>query len=388
MSNESQFCTNCGTEQRGDARFCSKCGTPLTNSDTPVEHADRKADSKGIWHSVLNTANRITGENDESVDLHLPDLVSDVFKKHTRHEQDEIFICGTKLTTPPESEIASTWPKPWLYSRVLLLLGTTFLLLVAIWEAFANMNTIPGTIFIGALAVPFATLIFFFEVNAPRNISLTEVIEVFFIGGVLSIFASLLLFKFDPSTELDYFGAICTGIIEEVGKFLVVLLFCRSAKIKYILNGLLIGAAVGAGFAAFETAGYAFRFLWNSQSWDTMMEVILLRAFLAIGGHVIWAAISGAAYIAVKGDQAFRWSLLQQPQFLKLFMVPVVLHSVWDMPLPSLGSIPSVQILMTVIGWIFVLLIIRKGLKQISSLSAAPDSAEDNSAIASSSLDI
>ena len=31
----------------------------------------------------------------------------------------------------------------------------------------------------------------------------------------------------------------------------------RSTRYKYILNGILFGATVGAGFACFETAGYA-----------------------------------------------------------------------------------------------------------------------------------
>ncbi|MFK9090737.1 PrsW family glutamic-type intramembrane protease [Bacillus salipaludis] len=52
---------------------------------------------------------------------------------------------------------------------------------------------------------------------------------------------------------------IMIGIAEELAKAVTVIYFVRRLKYKYILNGLLLGAAVGAGFAAFETAGYALR---------------------------------------------------------------------------------------------------------------------------------
>ena len=47
------------------------------------------------------------------------------------------------------------------------------------------------------------------------------------------------------------------GIVEEVAKLLTVVVIMRNVRYKYILNGILFGATVGAGFAAFETAGYA-----------------------------------------------------------------------------------------------------------------------------------
>ncbi len=378
MAYASKYCPNCGREHSPDTKFCSNCGNPLSDAAT---NANTTSDeNKGLWNSVIKTANHFVGESDDTINLRLSDLVSNVFKKHTKEEQDEIFICGTKYTTPSESDIASSWPKPWLYSRVLIMLTVTLGLLLLIWNAFENWNVIPGIIFVGALAVPFSILIFFFEVNAPRNITLAETVKIFFVGGVLSLFAALVLFLFDPSETMNFFGACCVGIIEEVGKFAIVLLFCRNAKTKYILNGMLIGAAVGAGFAVFETAGYIFRTLWNTKNWASMMDVLWLRAYLSLGGHVIWAAITGAAYLFVKQDKPFEWAQLKDARFVKLFFVPVVLHAIWDMPINFLSEINFVQILMTVIGWVFVLVLINKGLKQVANLkpneSEAPVEAE------------
>lgn len=364
----SRFCTNCGQEISASGNFCPRCGAAQPASGQPsgggkgngtMDAAER------AMKTVFQKANEWAGGTGE-VNFNLRDLVSGVFKKHTKSEQEEIFICGTGKTTPAESEISSEWPKPWLYSRIFLMFAITFALLAVLLEWFENINAFPGLIFIGALAVPFSAVIFFFEVNAPRNMSIFETIKIFFIGGAMSLVATLILFELFPSGELNYAGAIIVGIVEEIGKFAVVAFFCRSEKVKYVLTGLLIGSAVGAGFAVFETAGYAFRFLIADGS-SAMFDVIYIRAALALGGHVVWAAISGAAIVLVKKAAPLAREHLFSVRFLKIFAIPVVCHAIWDMPILTSVSIPVVQILLTVVAWIMILVLINAGLKQIAS---------------------
>ncbi len=87
-----------------------------------------------------------------------------------------------------------------------------------------------------------------------------DVVKMFFIGGVAALVATLVIYSIIPVGKLNYFNALLVGFIEETGKMIIVALFIRSLNSKYILNGLLIGAAVGAGFAAFESLGYAFNY--------------------------------------------------------------------------------------------------------------------------------
>ena len=50
------------------------------------------------------------------------------------------------------------------------------------------------------------------------------------------------------------------GVVEETSKLLAVIFVtyaARGARYPYQLNGILFGAAVGAGFACSETLGYA-----------------------------------------------------------------------------------------------------------------------------------
>lgn len=104
----------------------------------------------------------------------------------------------------------------------------------------------------------------------------------------------------------------------------------------YILNGLLIGSAVGAGFAVFESAGYAFQALWYGNSYSSMVNAINIRAILSSGGHVVWAAITGAALMIALGGKIFTWNAIKNKKFVRLFIIPVILHSVWDMPIPAI----------------------------------------------------
>ena len=154
-----------------------------------------------------------------------------------------------------------------------------------------------------------------------------------------------------------------------------------------ILSGLLIGASVGAGFAAFESAGYALQpviqFFQNSgyyaaygQQLDAsaMMEAInqsiFLRGLLAPGGHVTWASISGAALvIAAKAKGKIDTSLFSDGKFLRLFLIPVVLHGTWDSPLSAIGiEFYMVPIALTIIVWIVVLILINMGLSEVSRI--------------------
>ena len=128
---------------------------------------------------------------------------------------------------------------------------------------------------------------------------------------------------------------------------------------------------MGGGFAVFETAGYAFNALIENGNPADMMITILLRALLAIGGHVVWAAISGAALVAVKNDQPFSFKMLFNVHFLKIFIIPVVLHAVWDMPINFvIGNYILVdKLILTVLAWVVTLAMISRGLKQISEIS-------------------
>jgi RsiW-degrading membrane proteinase PrsW (M82 family) len=361
MEEDIKYCPNCKEKILNNYRFCGMCGSELYDNSNYDKTQEKSKNTSGRF---LNKVTKMAGGNG-LVDLKLTDLVINVFKKHTLEERENTFICGTAKTAPKEGEICSKWPKPWLYSRVFFLFAITFIVLVILLRIFDNILAYPGIIFIGALVVPFSLLIFFWEVNAPRNINIFDVVKIFFFGGVFSLLITMILDRIVVIGELNYYGAILTGVIEEFAKFVVVAYFLKGRKEKYILNGLLLGAAVGAGFAVFETAGYAFAY---GLQIPIMMRIIYTRGILAFGGHIVWAAMSGAALVMVKKANRLTMKHLENIQFLKFFIIAIGLHAIWDMPISN-SDLPYVQIILTVIAWVIILVLINIGLKQISNLN-------------------
>lgn len=226
--------------------------------------------------------------------------------------------------------------------------------------------------------MPVVVLMFFYEINIFRNIPFYKVIKYFILGGALSLILAILFFSLNFNTDIrTYSGALMVGLIEETAKAAIVAFFIfKSKKCNYVLNGLLISAAVGAGFAAFETAGYILR---NgiSNGLQTMLYVIKIRGFLAPGGHVAWAAIEGAALMYVKGFEKIDKKHLNDKRFLLICLIPTVLHGIWDMPIniPYCGT----QIAVSIIAWLVIIYFINLGLQQVDEAKKLTKTQEDKS---------
>ena len=193
------------------------------------------------------------------------DVLSGWREKHTRKDADYAMIAGTTLdSAQTEMSMLQKWQRPWLFFRVFcgglsasaVLLAAT-LVVIAVQGACVNPCLNLLMFLLPPCVVPVTLMILFWEMNAPRNISLAELIVYFFTGGVLSLMVSLLLFPLIPGYE-----AAWAPVAEEPGKLLIAMFFLRRLHRRkgrvFGLNGLVIGAAVGAGFAAFESAQYAY----------------------------------------------------------------------------------------------------------------------------------
>lgn len=390
-----KICLNCGSPLEDDAKFCSKCGSAYGAEPVcakcghklasgtrfcPNCGADQSAAQVGTGGDYIKkgfdtftaTINTMAGESGKA-EIHLKELYSDVFKRHTQEEKDELFVCGTSKTTPKESEMVAEWPRPWLYSRIFLMFSIVFAGLYVMVMNFGNLNGVPGAMFVGALLVPLTVMMFFWEMNVPRNISILDVLSVFFVGGVFSLVVTLFLYSFFPSAGAGpLWGATLVGLIEELGKVLVVAYYVKRNNTRYKLNGLLLGSCVGAGFAVFETAGYAFMSLINTNRLTAMMDILFQRGVLAIGGHVVWAAISGFGLIVAKGEEPLQTNHFFSAKFLKFLMLVSALHAVWDWNMPFITTLMQLNLkyaalILIALGTVLVLL--SAGLRQVSAIA-------------------
>lgn len=305
---------------------------------------------------------------EELKDFRLSVIFSDVFKKHTTEEMEDQLITGTSRHTPALADLEVGWAKPWLFARLLAVSAILAFVLYAGFEIFRNVNLVPGLIFVGSFAVPVSTLIFFLEMNVPRNVSIFQIMQLLFIGGITSLIVALIFYdRFDFFSS--FLGASAAGIIEESAKLLIVaLLIGRVTRYPWILNGLLFGAAVGTGFGAFESAGYAFTAMLQG-GFGGGVTSIALRGVLAPFGHIVWTADAAAALWLVKGSLPFSWEMLKAPAFLRVFIAVVVLHMIWDAPfvlLPLPVVVDLKFLLLGVLGWVICFRLVQAGLVQLN----------------------
>lgn len=348
-SNEQHFCPECGVKLKGNEINCPECGFPLTK--------------KTASNIITENLDKIIGAKSENY-VTFKDLFKDTFKKHSEEDLDNVFVCGSSSTTPDVKDVNPKKASAWVYFKIFIFFIIAYIPTRIGYINYGNLNFLPAMIMLGAFAVPVTVLIFFYEINLFRNIPFYKVIKYFILGGALSLILAILFFSLDLNTDIStYSGALMVGLIEEAAKAVIVAFFLfRSKKSNYILNGLLIGAAVGAGFAAFETAGYILRYGLTGGD-VAMLQIIKLRGFLAPGGHVAWAAIEGAALMYVKGFEKLDKKHLNDKRFLFICLISVVEHGIWDMPI----EVPYylLPIGLTVAAWLVIIYFINLGLKQI-----------------------
>lgn len=94
-----------------------------------------------------------------------------------------------------------------------------------------------------------------------------------------------------------------------------------------------------------------------------MISVFFLRGWMSIGTHTVWSAIVGAALVCVKGESQLARDHFLNSKFFKLFIVPIILHAVWDIPIYVLHNFYILFIILIVIAWVFIFSFINAGLK-------------------------
>lgn len=361
ISSNAKVCPNCG--YKNDAKTCPECGKIVKHTDAVCPDCGYPLQKKNAQSIINDNLDKITGARSKNY-VTFKDLFKNTFAKHTEEELDEVFICGGEKTTPALKDVDPTKATAWVYFKILVFFIIAYIPVRIGFITYNNANFLPAMIMLAAFAVPVTILIFFYEINIFRNIPFYKVMKYFILGGGLSLILAILFFSLNFNTDIStYSGALMVGVIEEVAKAAIVALFLfKSKKSNYILNGLLVGAAVGAGFAAFETAGYILRYGLQG-GLDTMLGVIKLRGILAPGGHVAWAAIEGAALMYVKGFDKLDKRHLNDRRFLLICLIPIVLHGIWDMPINTPYYL--LQIVLSILAWLVIIYFINLGLKQV-----------------------
>ncbi|WP_432026950.1 PrsW family glutamic-type intramembrane protease [Streptomyces sp. 1222.5] len=187
--------------------------------------------------------------------------------------------------------------------------------------------TLPMLILLGGFAVPVAYVLWAYERHA-RDLGVSAVLGCFLAGGSLGVLGAALAEGHLAHPSLGRFLGV--GLIEEAAKLgALVFVLRRRPGIRGMRAGLVLGAAVGAGFAALESAGYGLAAVASADGTDlrTLLETELPRGVLAPFGQALWTAVAGGALLSLRRPNGtFRYA----PPVVAAFMGACLLHTLWD----------------------------------------------------------
>lgn len=272
--------------------------------------------------------------------------------------------------TPPSAAgttRAHAWFQVLIAGIVLFFLGVFILVLTG------NPNLIPAIIMVGNFTVPVAYVTFFYQRQHLSQLTLADLGKAFILGGLLGGFAASLI---EPLVllNLSFLSAFEVGLIEELVKIIGVLLVARHTRHNSELDGLLLGAAAGMGFAALESTGYSFvAFLSSQGSLSATVTIILLRGLLAPVGHGTWTAILASVLFRESRPNHFRIDR----SLVAAYLGVSILHGLWDGLPPLLAMFVThgidlviAQVIIGLIGIVVLWQLWRQALRREATIGA------------------
>jgi RsiW-degrading membrane proteinase PrsW (M82 family) len=195
-----------------------------------------------------------------------------------------------------------------------------------------NLLDVPTVLLLGSFLVPVTAVVFLVEHDLDSALPPRTIAEAFLLGGLAaSLGASALEALLLRPGPLEMLGV---GLIEEATKLAallaVVAALARGLPRYATRDGMVLGAAVGFGFAALESSGYAFRYMLapgGGLSVLGLVQVELLRSLVAPVMHGLWTAIPGGVLFraaAATGRLRLTWAVAGA------YLGVAALHALWD----------------------------------------------------------
>jgi protease PrsW len=224
---------------------------------------------------------------------------------------------------------------------------------LALWVASAadlyftgNVIVLPTVVLLGSFLVPVTGVVWYLDHDPSPALSPRRILAAFILAGVIGVLAASLLefwVVFGPGP----IGNLKVGLIEELVKGVAIVFLAWGIQTFSRRDGMVLGAAVGFGFAALESSGYALASLFVVQggqlslSFTSVILTELIRGVLAPFGHGLWSAILGGAifYAARSGRLRLTWGVLAA------YLGVSILHAAFD----TFGGIPG-YIVISIIG--------------------------------------
>ncbi|MFE9205636.1 PrsW family intramembrane metalloprotease [Micromonospora sp. NPDC007230] len=214
--------------------------------------------------------------------------------------------------------------RPWL--RIFLVGLALWLATVVVTFLTGNPALVPTLVLLGSFLVPVTFVVWAFQRRETGELTPGLILSTFLAGGVIGVLAASLLesYLLRPSWWL-FLGV---GLIEEAVKLGALAFLTRHMHVKATRDGIILGASVGFGFAALETAGYAFTALFTAHglSLTQVVETELLRGVVTPFGHGLWTAILGGVLFSSSTREHF----VITGRLVLAYLGVSLLHAFWD----------------------------------------------------------
>jgi RsiW-degrading membrane proteinase PrsW (M82 family) len=269
-----------------------------------------------------------------------------------------------------------TWLQVLLTGIVLFVASTLVMFLTN------NPNLYPTVILVGNFLVPVAFVAFLYDHQHLSALTPETIAKSFCLGGILGVLGASVLEALlipppaSPDRGLSLTSGFAVGLIEEGCKIVAVMFLARKMRHTAPMDGLLMGASVGMGFAALESTGYAFTaFLLSQGHVGASIAETVIRGLIAPFGHGIWTGILATVLFRESRPHHFRITGL----VIVTYLFVSVLHGLWDglpstiyLIVPPGFHIPVVTLVLSVIGVIVFALIYRRAARVQTTLPPTP----------------
>ncbi len=292
-------------------------------------------------------------------------LFKRLFKKRGKQDYEATLTQG--MFSDHASRTVLGTQAPWLWVRIFLAMLLCSVLGIVCMTV--TYNPIFATLSCAALvAIPF--VVFLFECNFERNVSIIDITKLFFLGGIFSILLTMLytsiqgnaltlalglteaFFLLDNLTllalseeftrQVVLTRVVLEPLLDGIVIALVTIFFLSKIKPKRVLTGMLVGCAVGAGFEVFrffntviDAFGGSFSLAIISSflgEFPSELDGFVTKAIfdevfggVFMGPH-FFAAIFGACYVLFKKDLRFRLRDLFQWRVTLSLLFSIALH--------------------------------------------------------------
>lgn len=177
--------------------------------------------------------------------------------------------------------------------------------------------------------------------------------------GILSVIPALIMSVIASAFVGDPYllTIVVAPILEELAKAWMVFHLAKSDTFDGILDGLIYGAMVGAGFASAENFLYGLQFSFTAGI-TTGLTLTFVRSLTQILGHPMYTGLTGAGVAAYKNNKEIPIHMRKTGETSKYNQLwrGILLHALWN----GAASLPGVGFIIAITGVIIISVVVLR----------------------------